>query len=49
MDFNPATFEDEYYWVYFEGDNNLLEKCYFKGKNNHHRLYPEYLVSLVVR
>ena len=31
---HPAAFEDEYYWVYFEGDNNLLEKCYFKGKNN---------------
>ena len=38
VDFNPAAFEDEYYWVYFEGDNNLLEKCYFKGKNNLHPL-----------
>ncbi|NCZ96200.1 hypothetical protein EBZ02_03400 [bacterium] len=37
-DYNPASFEDEYYWVFFEGDNNLLEKCYFKGKNNLHPL-----------
>lgn len=34
VDYNPESFEDEYYWVFFEGDNNLLEKCYFKGKNN---------------
>lgn len=34
VDYNPESFDDEYYWVFFEGDNNLLEKCYFKGKNN---------------
>lgn len=38
VDYNPAAFDDDYYWVYFEGDNNLLEKCYFKGKNNLHPL-----------
>ena len=38
IDYNPTSFDDDYYWVYFEGDNNLLEKCYFKGKNNLHPL-----------
>ena len=38
VDYNPAAFDDDYYWVYFEGDNNLLENCYFKGKNNLHPL-----------
>ena len=38
VDYNPESFDDDYYWVYFEGDNNLLEKCYFKGKNNLHPL-----------
>jgi poly(beta-D-mannuronate) lyase len=45
VDFNPAAFEDEYYWVYFEGNNNLLEKCYFKGKNNHHPLLGNAIVG----
>ena len=26
IDYNPSSFDDEYYWVFFEGDNNLLEK-----------------------
>jgi poly(beta-D-mannuronate) lyase len=34
VDYNPPEFEDTYYWAYFSGNNNLLEKCYFKGKNN---------------
>ncbi|MBJ7260126.1 MAG: hypothetical protein JHD33_11365, partial [Chthoniobacterales bacterium] len=34
VDFNPEKFEDEYYWVFFEGDDNLVERSYFKGKNN---------------
>jgi poly(beta-D-mannuronate) lyase len=38
VDYNPPAFEDEYYWAYFSGDNNVLEKCYFKGKNNMHPL-----------
>jgi len=38
VDYNPPEFEDEYYWAYFSGDNNILEKCYFKGKNNMHPL-----------
>ena len=38
IDFNPPEFEDESYWAYFSGDNNVVEKCYFKGKNNMHPL-----------
>jgi len=38
IDYNPPEFEDESYWAYFSGDNNLVEKCYFKGKNNMHPL-----------
>jgi poly(beta-D-mannuronate) lyase len=34
VDYNPESFDDEYYWVFFEGNHNLLEKSYFKGKNN---------------
>jgi poly(beta-D-mannuronate) lyase len=33
-DYNPAAFETEYYWVFFSGDDNLIDRCYFKGKNN---------------
>ena len=38
VDYNPPEFEDESYWAYFSGDNNVVEKCYFKGKNNMHPL-----------
>lgn len=34
VDYNPAAFETRYYWVFFSGDNNLVDRCYFKGKNN---------------
>ncbi len=34
VDYNPAAFETKYYWVFFSGDHNLVERCYFKGKNN---------------
>ncbi len=33
-DYNPASFETEYYWVFFEGDDNRIERCFFKGKNH---------------
>jgi poly(beta-D-mannuronate) lyase len=33
-DYNPPSFETEYYWVFFEGDHNRVERCYFKGKNH---------------
>ncbi len=34
VDYNPVAFDTKYYWVFFSGDHNLLERCYFKGKNN---------------
>jgi len=34
VDYNPKEFETEYYWVFFAGDHNVVERCYFKGKNN---------------
>jgi len=34
VDYNPSRFETGYYWVFFSGDDNLLDRCYFKGKNN---------------
>ena len=34
IDYNPAAFDTRYYWVFFTGDHNLLDQCYFKGKNN---------------
>jgi len=38
VDYNPVDFATEYYWVYFSGDYNLIDRCYFKGKNNAHPL-----------
>lgn len=34
VDYNPAEFTTRYYWVFFNGDSNSVERCYFKGKNN---------------
>ncbi len=34
VDCNPAAFETKYYWVFFSGDHNRVDRCYFKGKNN---------------
>ncbi len=34
VDYNPVAFETKYYWVFFSGDYNVVERCYFKGKNN---------------
>ena len=34
VDYNPPEFKTEYYWVFFNGSNNKLERCYMKGKNN---------------
>jgi len=38
IDYNPPSFSTECYWVFFAGDDNLLERSYFKGKNNLHPL-----------
>lgn len=34
IDFNPKDFEDDYYWVFFEGNYNRVDHSYFSGKNN---------------
>ena len=34
VDFNPPSFNTNYYWVFFDGDNNLVDRCFFKGKSN---------------
>lgn len=34
VDYNPASFETKYYWAFFKGDNNLIDQCYFRGKNH---------------
>jgi poly(beta-D-mannuronate) lyase len=34
VDYNPAQFETNYYWVYFKGNHNRLDHCYLKGKSN---------------
>jgi len=34
VDYNPADFDTSYYWVFFYGSHNTVERCYFKGKNN---------------
>ena len=38
IDYNPPSSATECYWVFFAGDDNLIDRCYFKGKNNHHPL-----------
>lgn len=34
VDYNPPAFETNYYWVFFRGDSNVVDRCYFKGKSN---------------
>ncbi|ADY54157.1 Poly(beta-D-mannuronate) lyase [Pseudopedobacter saltans DSM 12145] len=34
VDFNPSQKSTGYYWVLFRGNNNLMQYCSFKGKNN---------------
>jgi poly(beta-D-mannuronate) lyase len=34
VDYNPRDFKTSYYWIFFDGSNNTVERCYFKGKNN---------------
>lgn len=38
IDYNPAAFAAECYWVFFNGEDNRVERCYFKGKSNLHPL-----------
>ena len=34
IDYNPADFNTEYYWVLFNGSHNRMDHCYFTGKSN---------------
>lgn len=34
VDYNPADFNTEYYWVYFNGSHNRMDHCFFTGKSN---------------
>lgn len=34
VDYNPTSLRTKYYWVWFSGDHNAVDHCYFKGKNN---------------
>lgn len=34
VDYNPEQKSTGYYWVFFRGNNNLMQYCFFKGKNN---------------
>jgi poly(beta-D-mannuronate) lyase len=34
VDYNPADFNTEYYWIYFNGRHNRMDHCFFTGKNN---------------
>ena len=34
VDYNPAEKKTNYYWVYFKGNRNQVDHCFFKGKNN---------------
>jgi len=34
VDYNPDSFSTRYYWAGFNGDDNLVDHCYFKGKNH---------------
>ena len=45
IDYNPPSFATECYWVFFAGDDNLIDRCYFKGKNNQHPLIGNAIVD----
>jgi poly(beta-D-mannuronate) lyase len=34
IDYNPAKVETGYYWVFFQGHRNRVERCFFSGKSN---------------
>ena len=34
IDYNPPAADTQYYWVFFNGDHNAVDRCYFKGKSN---------------
>jgi poly(beta-D-mannuronate) lyase len=34
VDYNPPDVATGYYWVYFQGNDNRVDHCYFKGKSH---------------
>ena len=34
VDYNPADFTTEYYWVFFHGSHNRMDHCFLTGKSN---------------
>ena len=34
IDYNPVASDTQYYWVFFSGAHNAVDRCYFKGKSN---------------
>lgn len=34
VNYNPAEYKNGYYWLYFKGNYNTADHCFFKGKNN---------------
>ena len=34
INYNPAQFETQYYWVFFKGNHNRFDHCLLKGKSN---------------
>lgn len=34
IDYNPASFDTKYYWVFFAGNDNRLDHCFLTGKNH---------------
>jgi len=34
IDYNPADFDTEYFWVNFKGNSNTVDHCKFQGKTN---------------
>ncbi len=34
VDYNPADYKTEYYWVFFMGSHNRMDHCFMTGKSN---------------
>ena len=34
VNYNPINRSTTYYWIYFDGSNNRVDNCYFRGKNH---------------
>ncbi|WP_254479249.1 chondroitinase-B domain-containing protein, partial [Salmonella enterica] len=34
VDYNPPSTSTDNYWIYFDGNYNQVNRCFFTGKNN---------------